>query len=87
MTKLGHFDHLKMYLSHESTVAELFALLSILFNVISSPCFAQPLDANASIINATDSKVEGMCSYNFVLKATTIFLIIEYFAELHLKMY
>jgi len=46
-----------MYLIHESTVAEVFAILSILFNVISSPCFAQPLDSNASIINATNSDV------------------------------
>ena len=54
-----------MYLSHESTVSELFALLSILFNIISSPCFAQPLDSNASVTNATNSEVKGMRSYNF----------------------
>ena len=65
MTNRGHFENLKMNLSNESTVSELFALLSILFNVISSPCFAQPLDSNASIINATNSEVKGMCNlYN-----------------------
>jgi hypothetical protein len=47
-----------MYLSHESTVSELFALLSIIFNIISSPCFAQPLDSNASVTNATNSEVK-----------------------------
>lgn len=47
-----------MYLSHESMVSELFALLSILFNVIGSPCLAQPLDSNTSIINATNSEVK-----------------------------
>ena len=55
-----------MYLSHESTVSELFALLSILFNIISSPCFAQPLDSNASVTNATNSEVKGMSSYHFL---------------------
>jgi len=47
-----------MYLSNESTVSELLALLTILFNIISSPCFAQPLDSNAIIINATNSEVK-----------------------------
>ena len=58
-----------MYLIHESSVSEVFAILSILFNVISSPCFAQPLDSNASIINATNSDVNGMCNlYNSEVK-------------------
>ena len=61
-TNLGHSDNRKMYLSNESTISELFALLSILFNIISSPCFAQPLDSNTSVMNATDSEVKGMSS-------------------------
>ena len=84
MTKVEHFDHLKMYLSHESTVSELFALLSILFNIISSPCFAQPLDSNANVTNATNSEVKGMCRYNFL---SELQLIIEDVIESHVKMY